>query len=229
MTLDLNQLRAEWTEEYPGTSHALTALRDILISTDIERRAAQDSVDEARCVLDTAGIPRFWVCPVNEHYQGLVRQNGEAQRQFTRALKALEQHLARLQARTNAAKPAKAVEPEPKPPRPERPSLFYQTATIRIVDGKTITHVPDYPAAYWLKMGRYHRPAEYCRQLAFEDKVMPEEYAYAFTHEGNTYGPASCVFITYSADEFFRLCQLEVDTNSPHLLDGERVGFSGLE
>ncbi len=68
MTLDINTLRAEWIEEYPGTSRALTALRDILIFTDIERQAAQYSVDEARTLLDTAGIPRIWPCPVNHHY-----------------------------------------------------------------------------------------------------------------------------------------------------------------
>jgi hypothetical protein len=227
MTLDLTQLRAEWTEEYPGTSLALTALRDILISTDIERRAAQYAADEARTLLDAAGIPRFWPCLAKDHYHRLERQNAQAQRHFTRALKALEQHLARK----NAAKPAQPPKPEkpPEPSRPELPSLFYQTGSISIVDGKTITKVPDYPAEYWLKMGRYHRPAEYCRQLAFEDNLMPEEYAYAFEHQGETYGPARCVFITYAADEFFRLCQLEVDTNSPHLLDGERVGYSRLE
>jgi hypothetical protein len=128
-----------------------------------------------------------------------VRQNAEAQRHFTRALKGLEQRLARK----NATKPAKPAK-EPRPSRPELPSLFYQTGSISIVDGKTITKVPDYPAAYWLKMGRYRRPAEYRRQLAFKDNVMPEEYAYAFTHDGKTYGPAACVLITYSAGEFFR-------------------------
>ena len=225
MTLDINQIRTEWINEYPGDSRALTTLREILISADCQRLAARQSLDDAQSLLAVHEVQHFWTPPLNKSHHHLTRQNAQAERHFIRALQALEAHLAH-----HKPAPPKPPEPPPKPDLTYRgPTVFRQTASISIVDGKTVTHVPDFPAAAILKRGLYGKPAHFRRQLCFADNCMPEEYAYAFTHNGETSGPAQAVFITYTEEEFFRLCQLEIDTNSPHLLDGERVSLTRLE
>ena len=42
------------------------------------------------------------------------------------------------------------------------------------------------------------------------------------TQEGKTYEPSEDFEIGYTAEEFERLCKLELATASPHLLDGAR-------
>ena len=216
---DLNQLQAEWAEEYPGESKTQIALREILVATDAQRRRLQRAVDAIHAALDSTQLPmHLWSRDLFTTYRRLLRENTAAQRNFIRALKPLQ----KPQIKT----PPKPPEPPPKPDLTYRgPTVFRQTASISIVDGKTVTHVPDFPAAAILKRGLYGKPAHFRRQLCFADNCMPEEYAYAFTHNGKTYGPAQTVFLTYTEEEFFRLCQLEIDTNSPHLLDGERVSM----
>jgi len=227
MTIDPNTLPSESAEEFPGEFRPQIALREILAANDDQRRRMQYSVDAINDALDSTALPmHLWDRDVFDDYRRLLRQNTEAQRNFLHALKPLEAH----RAQAKAAKAAKPPEPPPKPDLSyQGPAIFYQTCNISIVDGKTKTEVPDHSAAHFLKVGRYHKPAHYLRQLCFEDNCMPEEYAYAFTHLGETFGPARAVFITYAEEEFFRLCQLEIDTNSLHLLDGERVSLSRIE
>jgi hypothetical protein len=227
MTSNLNTLPSESTEEYPGEFNPQIALREILIANDAQRRRMQNSVNAINAILDSTSLPmHLWNHDLVNSYRRLLRLNTDAQRNFLHALKPLEAH----RAQAKAAKAAKPPEPPPKPDLSyQGPAIFYQTCNISIVDGKTKTEVPDHSAAHFLKVGRYHKPAHYLRQLCFEDNCMPEEYAYAFTHRGETLGPARAVFITYTEEEFFRLCQLEIDTNSAHLLDGERVSLSRIE
>jgi hypothetical protein len=219
--MDLNQLQTEWAEEYPGESKTQIALREILVASDAQRRRLQHAVDTIHAALDSTHLPmHLWSRDMFTTYRRLLRENTAAQRNFIRALKPLQ----------TPKTPTKPPEPPPKPDLTYKgPSIFYQTGTISIVDGKTVTEVPDFPAARILEIGRAGKLMHYRRQLCFEDNCMPEEYAYAFTHNGETFGPAQAVFITYTEEEFFRLCQLEIDTNSPHLLDGERVSMHRLE
>jgi hypothetical protein len=87
----------------------------------------------------------------------------------------------------------------------------------------------DLDAAHWLSKYPWLHAKGFCRQLSFEDQVVPEEYTYALTHEGVTYGPCRTVFLYYSPEEFLRLCKLEIETGSDHLLDGERTAMDRLE
>ena len=193
-------------------------IEEMLNHADAHRRRCQSEFDEFQAIMDDTNLPQYlWPAPIQKLYKGLVQQNSQAQRDFLRIYRSLA-----------TQKQPKPAEPEP-PPKPDLtyrgPSLFYQTAEISIVDGKTITYIPDNPAAAMLKRGPYGKPAHYMRQLCFTDNCMPEEYAYAFTHNGETFGPSMAILITYTEEEFLRLCQLEIDTNSPHLLDGERVSL----
>jgi hypothetical protein len=174
--------------------------------------------------MDDTRLPQYlWPAQIRKLYKTLVQENSQAQRDFLRIYRALSAH-----------KPPKPPEPEPPPPEPKpkpeitfRERLFRQSAEIRVIDGKGVTVAVDYSAQFFLSQ-TWENATGFCRTLCFEDGIVPEEYAYANTHNGKTYPFATAVFLYYSPEEFLRLCQLEVDTNSPHLLDGTRLHMERL-
>ncbi len=66
------------------------------------------------------------------------------------------------------------------------------------------------------------------RHYYFENSEIPPEYAFVMENEGVYYGPTRSVYIGYAPEEFLRLCQLELDTNAEHAIDGERVLYRRL-
>ena len=175
---------------------------------------------------DTALPPSYWNKFVRAHLHFLERRYAHAQRLFHRAYKIAQSHARELKIAKSALL-SSATEP-PALLRPPEP-VFRQSADIRIIDGQPVTKISkNFTAAYWLQHLPFPEGATFCRQLGFVDGVVPEPYQYALTHEGITYDTPRTVFLHYSQDEFLRLCQLEIDTNSPHLLDGERLKMERL-
>ena len=105
---------------------------------------------------------------------------------------------------------------------------FYQTPQISIVDGKTVTRIVDEEdAAYWLRRPQLEEVGFFARQFCFEDLdfIVPPEYQYVLTHEGRARQVCRCITIQYTKEEFLRLCRLEVEAGTGHLLDGNRADY----
>jgi len=112
---------------------------------------------------------------------------------------------------------------------PAKPTRIYtapyrQSVNVQIVDGKTVTRF-GYDAAHWIKANAWYMVTRFQRAFTFVDKQIPPEYAYVLEHNGLRYGPTDAIFIEYESDEFKRMCEREVETQSEHALDGERVGY----
>jgi hypothetical protein len=219
---DQTELASQWAEDYPGHSHTTQALREILISNDLQRRRMQHSVDLFHAMLDTRPVPmHLWPRDLMATYRHLLRQNSDAQRQFIRALKPLQTQ--------TQSKPTNQPNEKREPIEPAPPPNYYQTISVSIVNGETITKIPDFPAAHWLKRGPLRPPAVYTRQLCFDGGIVPPEYDYVRTHKEKTHPHARAFFITYAQEEFLRLCKLELESSSAHVLDGERLDHWRLD
>ena len=124
--------------------------------------------------------------------------------------------------------PTKTAKPEPPPPPPPQPLAkrrFFQTAIVTTtIDGKSITKVEP-TAAYFREKKLWTLTDFVARQLHFVNGIIPKSYSYVLMHDGVTTRPAERFTITYDAEEFERLCELELETNSDHLLDGTRYDY----
>ena len=89
----------------------------------------------------------LWSRDLFTTYRRLLRENTAAQRNFIRALKPLQKP--QIKNPTQTTRTAAQTRPHLQ----RSVTVFRQTASISIVDGKTVTHVPDFPAAAILKRG----------------------------------------------------------------------------
>lgn len=195
----------------------MTALKQILANTEAHYQRCQSAFDQLQILLDgTQLAPHQWKPAIHHLYDTLARRNSQAQRDYLRALN--HQPIPKP---IKESPPAPPPEPEPKPNFRDR--IVRQSAEIRAApDGKALTVSVDYSNAFFLARTDWNATS-FCRTLCFEDGVVPEEYAYANTHNGKTHSFDRTVFIYYAPEEFMRICQLEIDSQSPHLLDGERL------
>ena len=166
--------------------------------------------------------------PMYDWRPEIQKQHAILHRHLTRTLHNLNLIWKALDAPEPAAKSTKQTEANLAPPEPPKPPIakppYLQSTEISVVNGLTVTRVADNPAAHWLnKQPPLPDDAVFMRQLEFIDDIVPEEYAYVLEHNGVRYKPTHYVFLHYACPEFLRLCRLETDTGSPHLLDGERL------
>ena len=96
-----------------------------------------------------------------------------------------------------------------------------------VENGVTITST-EQPASFWIEKNLWNHCIGFTRQFEFSDTVIPPEYAYVLTHNGGPQPPSKYLNITYSPEEFEKLCRLEVASGSLHLLDGPRQCFQLL-
>jgi hypothetical protein len=128
---------------------------------------------------------------------------------------------------TNTAAQAKPAEP-PKSKYPVVEKIrLYQNVTVTVIDGKTVTKT-DVSARELLASNQGDVASAWVRHYYFPTAEIPLEYAFVLEDDGLYYGATQSYFITYDVEEFLRLCQLEVDTGSEHVLDGKRVGYYNL-
>jgi hypothetical protein len=224
----ITHLQNKWQQDYPGDSHALTALRNNLVFAECHRNRVRSVFQQLQLELHFTGLPmHHWDRLTLRHYSDLDKLQSRAQRDFLKALQLLHDFSKSHDTR-NVAK-AKQEAAAPKVFVPNTHTIEWaQYVTVEVIDGKVITKVAK-DAAYWLREPTLHLAQGYCRHFYFPDAVIPEPYKYVLEDEGEPYEPARYFFISYAPDEFMRLCQLEVDTNSEHLLDGERTYFARLE
>ena len=157
----------------------------------------------------------------------IIKQHDALYRHLARTMHHLNLIWKTLHAPDPAAKSIKQADANLAPPEPPKPPIakppYLQTTRISVVNGLTVSKT-DKAAAYWLnKEPPLPENARFIRQLEFMDDIVPEEYAYVLEHNGVRYEPTHYVFLHYACPEFLRVCRLEVDTSSPHLLDGERL------
>ena len=165
--------------------------------------------------------------PIYDWRPEIQKQHAILHRHLARTLHHLNLIWKALNAPELAAKSIKQADANLAPPEPAKPPIakppYLQTTRISVVNGLTVSKT-DKAADYWLnKEPPLPENARFIRQLEFMDDIIPEEYAYVLEHNGVHYEPTHYVFLHYACPEFLRVCRLEVDTGSPHLLDGERL------
>lgn len=217
--LELSQ--RQWESEFPVDTAFLAALRDSLIEADCNHLQSRAAFHALNTFLESAGQPMYlWPASLLKHFEALKRRARSDDRHFTHALLTLQTTLAAHQA--SAAK----IAAEAPPPAPEPGSIYHeQMVFVRVVDGRVITEIPR-PAAFWCNKKLWTKPnILFTRRYFFSHNVVPPEYAYVLTDEDETHPPGRVFALTYTGLEFARLCQLELDTNSPCLIDGERYMY----
>jgi hypothetical protein len=218
---DLATLQLNYQQEFPGDTHLLRTLRHRLVKADWQLRRLDTAFTQLQFQLHQTGLPmHHWDTRTHRVLKTHQHHLSHADRDFQRAHKALQS------AHNQSPKPEQ-TKPEA-PPKPGSPVTYYQTAEIKLVDGKTVTKILDCDAAYWLSKPSWPHAAGFARQLWFEDLIVPEPYQYALTHNDVAQAPCRCITIKYSPQEFMRLCRLEIDSNSEHLLDGKRLDYARL-
>ena len=221
--IQFETLAAAWQATFPGDSHLLQTLRAHLVSADAQLRRDQDSLHTLESTFAATGCPiHLWPLQAHHYLDLARRRHGRSQINFNRALATLQSSL---------PKPAKPAEPERKPipmvaPESSRGRLL-QNVGVSVEDGVTLT-TTDQPASFWIEKNMWNDCIGFIRQFEFFDTIVPPEYAYVLTHNGEPQPPTRFVNITYSPEEFEKICHLEVASGSPHLLDGPRDRFQLL-
>jgi hypothetical protein len=203
-----------WESEYPGTTKSLVCLRAAVIHAEQIANQSREAFHHFNQRLAATLAPMHnWPARVLQRFFALKRAHALDNRHLTIAIRALHN------AFTQTAKAKPTSEAEAKPVYiPQKPRGL-QTIGIKVEDGEIISNVsPD--AATFLKHGIWERFSMVTRQFEFKDAIIPESYAWILTHDGVTSAPGDFISVTYSPDEFERLCRLEIHTQSEHLLDG---------
>jgi hypothetical protein len=222
---DFTALQNKWKKDFPGKSNAILALRDDLVLAEFHRARIRLVFQQVQVALHLTYLPmHLWDSFTHRHYCFHERLQTRAQREFTYVLKLLQDFHNSQESRGLAKA---RLEPPPLSPLIglRKIAVYQQFATIKIVDGQIITKL-DLDARHWLTAQTLDLAHSYCRHYYFPDATIPEPYAYVLSHNDETFAPARSFHITYSPEEFMRLCQLEIDTNSPYLLDGTRLQYS---
>jgi hypothetical protein len=200
----------------------LASLRDTLSRAAELQKRAQSDCDRFQEKIDGTYLD-IEDCPklVLNRLAFLRRQQLQAQSEFRRALAALRMAGAIARASVTHAPPGQeTVTPVPKESGPVPISQF---VTVEVKHGKVVTR-PDLTAEFILSRQPWPRGSPFHREFYFPDRLIPEQYEYVLTHEGVKHEPTRFVSLHYSQEEFIRLCELEIETNSEFVLDGERIG-----
>ena len=199
------------------TGH-LEFLRSLYADAHSRFAKSKSELEAFELRLEGLGIPKWeWRKQVLQFLIGLKR---EWERDLKRLLR-LGKELREWEASAVAAKKA---EKPPLTPIKQFSVTYTQTVEVKMVDGKTVTRF-NHDGAHWIKANAWHLAKSFQRFIRFFDKQIPPEYAYALEHQGLRYGPTEVVYIEYESYEFKRMCEQEVEMQSEHALDGERLGY----
>ena len=187
---------------------------------DARRRFAKSKaeLDVFELRLDGLGIPKW------EWRKQVLRCLIQLKREWERDLK----NVLRLGQELRACEVPAAAKVEKRPavqPTKIYPVTYTQKVEVKVVDGKTETRItPD--GAHWIKASAWHVATSFLRVYCFPGKQIPPEYDYVLEHKGFRYAPTELVYLEFETDEFKRICELEVEMQSEHALDGERLAYS---
>ena len=221
-TQDFLHLQTAWTQDYPGSSQTIQTLRHDLVLAHWRRLRIQTIFQQLQLDLHLTGLPmHHWDRHTQHQFNFIQKQHAQALAEFRQALKLLQAAYAtQKSSETKSSKDAKDLKPPPFTPTTKL--AYLQNCKIEIVDGK-ITHEIDFDAAYFLERSPLEDASYIKRHYYFPNFVIPEPYSYLLTYKGKSVIPTRSVFISYTPEEFLRICQREVDTKSEYLLDGDRL------
>ncbi len=202
---------------------APNTLQSDLIHAENRRNRLRHQLDAFELALEQIQLPAHrWRDSIHKRLRTLELRFYQADRQFHRSR--------RLIATETVAQAKPTINKNSKPAQEHRPTQIVpitlrQAARIEVIDGQTITKIIDTESKWFVENQSFDEGVRFCRTLEFPEGIVPPEYAYAATHNGETFSGFGWVFIYYSKEEFIRICQQELDTQSPHLLDGERLDY----
>jgi hypothetical protein len=218
-------LRRKWETEFPGHTAAIAALREIVIDAEATARHTRAAFQHLQLLTENTGIDRYaWPPPLFKRFTELRRHQAEDNRHFTLALQALQNACA-SQKTSEAKTSAKTLEEPPPPPAEPSKVMHNQSVEVTVIDGQVVT-TAEPGAAFWCRVNVWDDTASFCRHFHFPNAIIPETYAWVLTHQGVTHPPRPRMSIYYSPEEFKRLCELELETASEHLLDGKRIYYA---
>jgi hypothetical protein len=225
---DLDSLRAKWAQSFPSTSAFVEQLRESFLTAEAFARDSTAQLIDFRLTLQATELPLpEWDRPTLARLLVLERRQVAASRHSTACLQALQSAYANSRTGEPKSQALSAIQLPAVQPAPSRPCVvFEQVIEVRVVEGEVRTSISEgHDAAFWCSKNTWPHAAYYTRRFWFENKVVPECYAWVLTDEGVTYEPAENFAIDYSPSEFKRLCELELATHSEHLIDGERLDY----
>jgi hypothetical protein len=129
-----------------------------------------------------------------------------------------------LQLAQSRSKPEPAPEPPPPPAKREHRGIYHQTVFVSVVDGKTHTRFSPGPA-HWVNIDAWHLAKTFRRQYVLESGYAPPEYSFVLEHNGDLYPPSRNIFTSFLTEDFIQLCHREIESRSPHALDGTRLNY----
>ncbi len=214
----LEHLLTQWQSEFPQNTHLLSTLRYNLALAELSLQHAQLAFLQLRQQLDATGPMYSWEPELLTTYLLLRHNQSFAQHEFRRALHTLQTaHSTHL-----LAEKLKSETPAP-PLMPQfRPIPIRQNIKIEMENGELTTEI-DLTAENVWNGQPWPENTPFWRDFYFPDALIPDAYAWVLTHEDVTHQPTHHISILYSQQEFLRLCKLEIDTQSPFVLDGERL------
>jgi hypothetical protein len=206
----------------------LQDLRDIYASTRSQFLASKHEYESFHNRLQSLPVPSSaWFTSLTRHHSALKKTCHSDLKQFLTAAQNVQR--AESPQPLSKSKPEPEPEPEPPPPppaKPARPRIYDQTIYIRTVDGKTQTRYSfDADAAHWIKINASQHAEFFRRHFVLEDGFAPPEYSFVLEHDGDLYPPSRNIFIQYDTEEFMRICHREIESQSPHALDGLRSQY----
>jgi hypothetical protein len=133
---DYLDLQANWANDFPGASQAVTFLRQDLCDADWRRRRAQTALHQLELELALTGIPRYcWSRNIQHRIAQRERSFSATQRDFRRTLRALQSAHAPLSSVAGKERVLVAyaeLEP-PAESKKSRSATFYQTAKKQFI------------------------------------------------------------------------------------------------
>jgi hypothetical protein len=228
---DLEELKATWTEAFPGASRALAMLRHNLVRAHWELLRAQAASDEAAARYHVAPNPARNPHTPSRLLEFFQRQSDRADRAFTRHLNTLrawrkdaltlELHELRLQSTRAATAAAQAkVQPKAEPPKPVPPvptshpphllTLFQAVAVKVNPDASISTEIAPPNAELLAVCARLHAlgklTSHFVRRHFLFPTLVPDQYAWARVHMNEDHKKLN---VYYTADEYIRLTDFE--------------------
>jgi len=122
---------------------------------------------------------------------------------------------------------AKAPPPVVLPP-PRKEGLVVREQIVEVTTTNGHSDISIKPNAdHWCKLPQssFDCVHHFTRRFRFYSEIVPDCLAWVLTHDGITYEAIQDIEIDYRPDEFKRLCELQLASNSDQLIDGQRYGY----
>ena len=220
---ELQNLRTACQREFPGNSSTLEILREALVHAHSSANHSRACLHASRLAVESSGLPlHLWDLKSLQQFNLLKRQYALDSRHCTLALQSLMAACATLKAIE-----ARTPPPVPPPP-PKKEGLVMREQIIEVTTTNGHSEIIIRPNAdVWCNEPPdcFQGVSYFTRRFLFYGEIVPDCLAWVLTHDGITYEPVEEIAIDYLPEEFKRLCELQLASDSDQLIDGERYGY----